>query len=472
MLDRLYENLGTSSVAAIVISVALILFLGFFATRLTKLLKLPNVTAYVFTGILIGPYCLNLIPQTVINGMSFISDIALAFISFGIGEFFKVGVIKKNLKSVTVITLVEIAVTALLVFALCFFIFDLSLAVSIILASISFVVSPVSTSVTIRQKNAQGDFVDNLLSVIACNDIFGLIFFSIAISVAAGLSIGPIGVTDVAMPILLNLLMMFIGAISGYVLKILMTKRSNDNRLIVSIALLFLICGFGSALGVSPLLGCMIMGAVYINVSGDDKLFKQIRYFTPPILLIYFVKSGLGFNLDALFSSADSIAIPIIVLCLIFTIVEIVGKYFGSYLGCLLTKKDKKFTKVFGLALIPQAGIAIGLADLASRSLSGADGNIVQLIIISVGIICEIFGPLLADFALDKSGSYNAEPTLIEPDNSKEIRRNELVKRLNAIKADIEESDYYRSENEEAFMELENEYVDYNHRFGKFKNRR
>ena len=173
MLDRLYENLGTSSVATIVISVALILFLGFFATRLTKLLKLPNVTAYVFTGILIGPYCLNLIPQTIISGMSFISDIALAFISFGIGEFFKVGVIKKNLKSVTILTLVEIAVTSILIFALCYFIFDLGLAVSIILASISFVVSPVSTSVTIRQKNAQGEFVDNLLSVIACNDIFG-----------------------------------------------------------------------------------------------------------------------------------------------------------------------------------------------------------------------------------------------------------------------------------------------------------
>ena len=127
---------------------------------------------------------------------------------------------------------------------------------------------------------------------------------------------------------------------------------------------------------------------------------------------------------------------------------------------------------MFGLALIPQAGIAIGLADLASRSLSGSDGSIVQLIIISVGIICEVFGPLLADFALGKSGAYNSEPTLITPDNSKELRRSELVKKLNAIKADIEEHDYYRSENEAAFMELENEYVDFNHRFGKFKNRR
>ena len=119
MLNELYEQLGYSSVAVIIISISLILFLGFFATRITKLLKLPNVTAYVATGVIIGPFCLNLIPQTVIGGMGFISDIALAFISFGIGEFFKVGVVKKNIKSVTVITLMGIAVTTVLIFSLC-----------------------------------------------------------------------------------------------------------------------------------------------------------------------------------------------------------------------------------------------------------------------------------------------------------------------------------------------------------------
>ena len=116
MLNKLYEQLGYSSVAVIIISVSLILFLGFFATRITKLLKLPNVTAYVATGVIIGPYCFNLVPQAVISGMGFISDIALAFISFGIGEFFKFSILKKNMKSVTVITLMGIAVTSLLIF--------------------------------------------------------------------------------------------------------------------------------------------------------------------------------------------------------------------------------------------------------------------------------------------------------------------------------------------------------------------
>ncbi len=473
MLNTLYEQLGYSSVAGIIISISLILFLGFFATRLTKLLKLPNVTAYVATGVLIGPYALNLIPQTVISGMGFMSDIALAFISFGIGEFFKFGIVKKNIKSVTVITIMGMAVTSVLIFALCYFIFGLNLAVSIILASISFVVSPVSTAMTIRQKDGKGDFVDNLLSVIACNDILGLIFFSIAISLATGLTLGSVTVKDVLTPILLNIIMMAFGAISGFVLKFLMAEKSNDNRLIVSIALLFLICGVGSAIGVSPLLGCMIMGMVYVNVSGDDKLFKQIRYFSPPILLMYFVRSGLNFNIGALFVN-DSVetALPLIVLCVFFIIVQTLGKYGGSYIGCTLMKKPKEFRNYFGLALIPQAGIAIGLADLASRYLVGSDGTTVKTIIISVGLICEIFGPLLADFSLNKSGSYGAEATVVDEGLSKRIRHQELMNKLNNIKQEIKDSDYYRSESEEAFMELDEEIPTYFNRHKNFKNRR
>ena len=473
MLNQLYEQLGYSSVAVIIISISLILFLGFFATRITKLLKLPNVTAYVAVGVLMGPYCFSLVPQAVVNGMGFISDIALAFISFGIGEFFKFSIVKKNIKSVTVITLMGIAVTAFLIFALTYFVFGLNLAVCIILSSISFVVSPVSTAMTIRQKDGKGDFVDNLLSVIACNDVLGLIFFSIAISLATGLTLGTVTVVDVLTPILLNLFMMVLGAVAGCVLKFLMEKRSNDNRLIVSIALLFLICGAGSAIGVSPLLGCMIMGMVYVNISGDEKLFKQIRYFSPPILLMYFVRSGLNFDIGALFNNDLAVtSIPIIFLCLVFIVVQTLGKYTGSFLGCTLMKKPKEFKNYFGLALIPQAGIAIGLADLASRYLVGADGTTVKTIIISVGLICEIFGPLLADFALGKSGSYGAEATVVDEGASKQLRHEELMKKLTSIKQEIKDNEYYRSDSEEAFMELEDEEPILYNRNKNFRNRR
>lgn len=469
MFDKLYESLGDNTVAITIISISLILFLGFLATRITKKLRLPNVTAYVGVGVLMGPFCLDIIPSSVITGSAFLSDIALAFISFGIGEFFKIGIIKKNLKSITVITLMGIAVTSVLIFILTFFVFGLSLAVSIVLASISFVVSPVSTAMTIRQKDGKGDFVENLLSVIACKDIFGLVFFSIAISVGTGLSLGSVTVSSVAKPILLNLFMMGFGFVSGLVLKALMAKRSNDNRLIVSIALLFMLCAVGSMLGVSPLLGCMIMGTVYVNISGDENLFKQLRYFSPPILLIYFVRSGLNFDLKALTTTGVT-AIPLIVLCLVYILVQFIGKYLGAYAGASLMKKPKEFTKNFGLALLPQAGIAIGLSELASRYLTGEDGTVVKTIIISVGLICEIFGPVLADFALRKSGSYGALETVVDENTLIERRHEELVKKLNDIKQEISVSSYARSEYEEAFMDLEEEYYIPKNR--KFKNRR
>ena len=213
----------------------------------------------------------------------------------------------------------------------------------------------------------------------------------------------------------------------------------------------------------------MVMGAVYINVSGDEKLFKQIRYFSPPILLIYFVRSGLNFNLKALATSGVT-PIPLIILCLIYIVVQFAGKYAGAYIGATLMKKPKEFTKNFGLALIPQAGIAIGLSELASRYLTGTDGTVVKTIIISVGLICEIFGPVLADFALRKSGSYGAEETVVDEGVSKRLRHEELVRKLNDIKSEISVIDYARSENEEAFMELEEEY--YLPKNNKFRNRR
>ena len=122
MLNGVYGELGYDSVSVIIISVAIMLFCGFLTTRLTKLLKLPNVTAYIITGILIGPFVLDLIPQTVSSGMNFISDIALAFIAFGVGEYFRVDVLKKNLSKLVIITLFESLAASLFVFVLTFFI--------------------------------------------------------------------------------------------------------------------------------------------------------------------------------------------------------------------------------------------------------------------------------------------------------------------------------------------------------------
>ena len=312
MLHDLYQTLNiTSPTALIIISVALMLFLGFAMTRVTKCFKLPNVTAYIITGILIGPYCLDLIPAEVIEGTDFLADIALAFIAFSVGEFFKISTLRKNGMKVVIITLFEACVASVAVFALTYCILGLNLAFSIVLAALASATAPASTVMTIRQTHAKGDFVETLLQVVALDDVVSLVAYSMAISLAlASVSggAGHISFWVVIKPVLINMGVMLLGGVFGLFLRLLMPKkRSTDNRLIISVALLFAFCGICTILNVSPLLGCMSMGMVYINITEDDKLFKQLNYFNPPILLLFFVRSGLSFDLASLIGGSDNI---------------------------------------------------------------------------------------------------------------------------------------------------------------------
>ena len=463
MLDNLYKHLSqTSTVPVVVISVAIMLLAGFLTTRLTKLLKLPNVTAYILVGIVLGPFCLNVVPDYVVSGMDFISDIALAFIAFSMGEFFRFSTIKKNGAKVVAITLFEALAASVLVFVLTFFILRLPLPFSIILAALASATAPASTMMTIRQTGAKGDFVDTLFSVVALDDVVSLVAYSVAVSIALATLGGGFSAADVLLPIAFNIMMIGIGIGGGFLLKFLMAKRSNDNRLIVSIALLFAICGIGAAVDVSPLLGCMAMGTVYINVTGDDKLFKQLNYFSPPILLLFFVKSGLGFRLDALVNVQHSIGgIPLLVIGILYFIVRIAGKYGGAFLGCLVTKKAKPVRNFLGLALVPQAGVAIGLAALGARILGGDTGSMLQTVILASSILYELVGPALAKLSLYLSGSYGKEEAegateekaipLAKPTHEEEVE--ELKQKLCEIQNAISVKEYARSPEEEAFLE-------------------
>lgn len=475
MINVLYEKLGYGSVSVIIISVAIMLFCGFLTTRLTKLLKLPNVTAYIITGIIIGPFVLDLIPETVSSGMNFISDIALAFIAFSVGEYFRVDVLKKNLGKLVVITLFESLAASVFVFVLTYFILGLNVSFSLVLAALASATAPASTMMTIRQTKASGDFVETLLSVVAFDDVISLLAFSIAISVASASLGSGFSFADFILPLAYNVLMIGIGVILAFALKFLMKKRSTDNRLIVSVALLFLLCGIGAVLGVSPLLGCMAMGMVYINISGDDKLFKQINYFSPPILLLFFVHSGVNFRINMLFSGGSFGAVPLIVIGVLYFIVRIAGKYAGAFTGCAIAKKPKKTRNCLGLALIPQAGVAIGLAALAARTIGGEEGTVIQTIILSSSILYELIGPACAKLSLYLSGAINATVMLSEPVTEKQNKVDELKERVMAIQKEIDAESYANTEEEKAFNEsafTEDSYSDYYKRYGKHINRR
>lgn len=448
-------------VPTVIISISIMIFFGFAMTRITKRLRLPSVTAYIITGILIGPFCFKLIPSTVIEGMDFLSDIALAFIAFGTGEFFKLKSLKKNGPNVIVITIFEALISATVIFILMYFIFDLSAPFSIILAAIASATAPTSTLMTIRQTKAKGNFVDTLLQVVALDDIIALLTFSIAISIA---QVGgeKLSFITIIGPLLINLGVIIIGGLFGFLLKMLMpTSRSTDNRLIISIGTLFVFCGICALLDISPLLGCMSLGMVYTNISKDEKLFKQLAYFSPPFLLLFFVRSGMTFNLTALFKNNTLGSMPLIVIGVSYLAVRIIGKYFGAFLGCLVVGKPKETKNYLGLALIPQASVAIGLASLGSRALDESTGSALMTIILSANILNELIGPLCAKLSLYYSGSYSDQiedlVDISETDNEGNVKTEveKLIERINIIRKDIPKVEI--SEEEAAFDEAAEE---------------
>lgn len=470
VLNGLYAKLNaTSPVAVVIISVAIMLFVGFLLTRVTKRLRLPNVTAYILTGILIGPYCLDLIPPEVVSGTEFLSDIALAFIAFSAGEFFRFSVLKRNGLKVVVITLFEAIAASLFVFILTFFILRLNLAFSIVLAALAAATAPASTLMTIRQTGAKGDFVDTLLQVVAFDDIVGLIAYSVAISVAvSSLSGERFSFLTVVIPLIKNLSILVLGGLFGLIMKLLIQKkRSTDNRLIITVALLFAFCGICAAFDISPLLGCMSMGTVYINLTDDDKLFKQINYFSPPILLLFFVRSGVSFDLNALINPSGSVGgYSLLLIGILYFIVRILGKYAGAFLGCLAVKKPKKVRNWLGLALIPQAGVAIGLAVLGARTLGGETGAALQTIILASSVLYELIGPAAAKLSLYLSKSYsnkleeivNVEETTPEGETKTQLEL--LIERIQKIQDELGEPEI--SEEEKEFTKAAEEQYEQN----------
>ena len=452
-----------SSVSQVIISVAVMLIAGYVMSRLTKKLKLPNVTGYIIAGILIGPYCINIIPANVVEGMSFLADIALAFIAFSTGEFFKMSTLKKNGGKNIVITVFEALLASIVVFLVMYFALGLSLPFSIVLGALAAATAPASTMMTIRQTNSKGDFVDTLLQVVALDDVVGLVAFSVAIAVATASLAGAVTAGNVLLPIVYNIVAFVVGGLLGFLLKLLISKRSTDNRLIIAVATIFGFCGICSFMDVSPLLGCMAMGTVYMNTSNDDKLFKQLNYFSPPILLLFFVRSGVNFKLDALVSTGEAVGgVSLLVIGVVYFFVRILGKYGGSFLGCLVTKKDKKVRNYLGLALIPQAGVAIGLATLASRTIGGDTGSALETIILASSVLYELIGPACAKLALYLSKSYSNDINAVVPDEQVEevAQKNDvevLIDKINHIRQALPPPEPVQ-EDEKAFDEAAEEY--------------
>lgn len=386
----------------ILLSLSVILLAGFLLTRITKMAKLPDVTGYIIAGVMIGPFVMNIIPREMVENMGFVSDVALAFIAFGVGRFFKKEVFQETGLGIIVITLLESLSAGILITISMRFIFHLHWDFSLLLGAIATATAPASTMVTIRQYHARGNFVNILLQVVAFDDAVCLIAFSAAAAFINANAGANVSASEIILPIACNIGALIIGFVSGIMLSKLITPtRSNDNRLILTISLLLGIAGLCASMDISPLLSCMIFSTTYINMTKDKELYKQIERFTPPILSIFFVVSGMSLDISSL-STLGVIGTS-------YFIIRIVGKYLGAYLGCMFAGTTKPIQDYLGLALIPQAGVAIGLAFLGKRLLPDSTGDMLLAIILSSSVLYELIGPVCAKIALFSSGAIKRD---------------------------------------------------------------
>lgn len=280
------------------------------------------------------------------------------------------------------------------------FVFRLPVPFALLLGAIGSATAPASTIMTIRQYHAKGEFVDTLLQVAALDDAVSLVAFSVCAAVAGGLAGGSPALDwkTLALPLAANAAALALGAGCGALLKRIITDgRSKDHRLILVNAVIFALAGVCDLLDVSPLLACMMMGAVYVNLIDNKQLFKQVNHFSPPILLLFFVLSGMRLDLGML-RTAGLIGIG-------YFFVRIAGKYLGAWLGARVTGASKGVRRFLGLALVPQAGVAIGLAALGQRILPAESGAMLAAIILSSSVLYEMIGPACAKGALRLVGA-------------------------------------------------------------------
>ena len=470
---------GMRIASGIVISLGVILIFGFLMTRLTKLLKLPNVIAYLLVGILIGPSLIKVIPVEFIDRTSFISDVALVFVAFTAGEFFKFGAIKKSLGKAIIITAFESIVTFGLIFVLCFLVFRLGAPFSLVLASLASATAPTSTIMTIKQTDAKGKYVTTLLEVLAIDGVFALVLYTVSISIFVGVADGSaLSFMDIGWPLIKMIICLIIGVAFGFALKFLISsKRTTGNRLIIVVAVLLLFCGVCSLFSQSPLLGGIAIGTIYTNLcktKDEEKIFAQVNYFMPPIMLIFFVRGGMSLDFSVFTQSSTLTAVPFIVIVLAFLVVRFVGKYGGTFVGSAVTAQPKESRNYLGFGLIPQASVAIALATMAAVTLQayGHDEHATALlaIILASSIIFELIGPVLAKLGLYLSKSYGhedidevapvSEQANVDEGSSKEIDK--LAAQIDLISKEIpalapEEA------NEAAFTEAAEEYESANY---------
>lgn len=377
----------------------IIILSGVLLGALVGLLKLPKVTGYLIAGILIGPFCLKLIPKEAISSLNIISEAALGFIAYSIGSSININKLKKFGAKIIIITCFEALTAAVVVTFVMSVIFKQPLAFSLCIGAIATATAPAATIMVLKQYKAKGPLVDTLIPVVAIDDAVAVISFGIAVAVAKVLDGGSsaFNMMTILKPFIEIGGAVLLGAVIGVILIYAdRFSKGREQTLVLTVGVILLSVGIATKLNVSSLLTCMSIGAVVSNLTqGEGKLLTVLDEFTNPIFVAFFTISGAGLDLGILKSVG--------LLGIVYVLSRSFGKIIGAYLGCKLSKIEPVVQKYLGLTLMPQAGVAIGLSLLVEQALP-AYGTEIRTIILAGTVIYELIGPLCTKIAIFKAG--------------------------------------------------------------------
>ena len=379
------------------IKLAIMIFAGMALGRLVKKIKLPNVTGYLLAGLLLGPAVLGLLSEEFLSEATIISDAALGFIAFSIGNEFKISYFKRVGATPIIIAIFE-SLFAVVFVTIALLLIGCDPTFALVLGSIAAATAPAATIMVIKQYKARGPVTETLLSVVAIDDATALIMYSISIAIATAIAgVGAKPSELILKPVIEIGGALVVGAILGFLFLLpLKFFKKDGNRLCIIIAFIFVGLGLSQLCGFSSLLLCMSMGAIVANFSHDvHHIMKLSDRITPPIFMLFFVASGAELKLSAL--PAVGVA------GIVYIIVRVVGKMFGASLGAVISRADKKIRKYLGPALIPQAGVAIGLS-LAASTTFPQYGTEIRTIILCGTLVYELVGPFISKTCLKKAG--------------------------------------------------------------------
>lgn len=387
----------------LILNSALLLLAGFTIGKLVNKLKLPAVTGYLIAGIIMGPSILNVMTPQMNEAATILSHLALSLIAFNIGSQFTIRTIKSLGKSVVWITFLEAFGASIVVTLAMYFLADQPLHIAMLFGAIAAATAPAATIMVIRETKAKGTFTDTLLAVVAIDDPVCVILFAIA-SGFASLTLHNAGVSPF-MVFLDSILGVIYALLVGIGLGLLLTRvipkiKTPADLQTLSLGLIILGSGLAIQWNLSPLLVNMALGSAIANLSyRADSVIDKITALDTPLYVLFFTLSGASLNL----SSLKEIGL----VGIIYVVFRVIGKMLGSTLGAYISDADENVKKYLGLGLVPQAGVALGLALIAKQTMPEI-GEFIHPAIVSATVIYELIGPPLAKFALIKAGDAKA----------------------------------------------------------------